>query len=68
MYYANELRRLHQEIAREKRGKLTQGVLLLHDNSPAHLSQVAMAAATESGFENLLNPPYSPDLALQALW
>jgi hypothetical protein len=23
-----------------------------------------MAAATECGFENLLHPPYSPDLAL----
>ena len=28
-YYAEELRRLHQEIVKKRRGKLTQGVLLL---------------------------------------
>jgi hypothetical protein len=27
-YYADELRRLHQDIARKRRGKLTQGFLL----------------------------------------
>ena len=46
-YYAPELRRLRQEIARKRRGKLTQGVLLLQDNTPAYMSQVAMTDATE---------------------
>ena len=27
------------------------------------MSQVDMTAATEYGFENLLHPPYSPDIA-----
>jgi transposase len=62
-YYAYELRRLRQEIARKRRFKLTQGVLLLRDNAQAHTSQVAMAAATYCGFEILPHPPYSPDLA-----
>ena len=62
-YYAAELRRLRQEIARKRRGKLTRGVLLLQDNAPAHTSQVAMTAATECGFEVLPHPPYSPDMA-----
>jgi hypothetical protein len=35
-YYADELGRLRQEIARKRRGKLTQCVLLLQDNAPAH--------------------------------
>jgi hypothetical protein len=61
--YANELRRLRQEIARKRRGKLTQGVLLLHDNAPADTSSVAIAAATDCGFELLLHPQYSPDFA-----
>ena len=43
-YYAAELRRLRQEIAR---GKLTRSVLLLQDNAHAHMSQVAMNAVTE---------------------
>ena len=33
-YYAAELRRFCQEIARKRRGKLTRGVLLLQDNAP----------------------------------
>ena len=59
-YYAAELRRLRQEIARKRRGKLTCGVLLLQDNAPAHTSQVAMTAATECGFEDLPHPYNSP--------
>ena len=61
--YAGKLRRLHQEIARKRRGKLTRSVLLFYDNAPAHTSQVAMTAETEYGFEILPHPPYSPDMA-----
>ena len=38
-----------------------QGVLLLQNNAPAYISQVAMAAATKCS--KLSHPPYSPDLA-----
>ena len=62
-YYAAELRRLRQEIARKTRGKLTPGVLLLQGNAPAHTSQVAMTAATECGFEVFPHPPYSPNMS-----
>jgi hypothetical protein len=48
--YADELGRLRQEIARKRRGNLTQGVLLLHDSAPADTSQVAIAAETDCGF------------------
>ena len=57
-YYAAELRRLRQEIARKRRGKLTRCVLLLQDNAPAHTSQVAMAVATECGFEVFPHFPF----------
>jgi hypothetical protein len=63
-YYADVMRSLRQEIARKRRGKLTQGVLL-HDDASAHTSQVAMAAATDCGFEILPHPQYSLDLAPQ---
>ena len=43
--------------------KTNSGVLLLHDNTPAHTSQVAMTAVTECGFEIILHPQYSPDMA-----
>ena len=62
-YYAGVLRRLRQEIARKRRGKLTRGVLLLQDIAPAHTSQVTMTAATERGFKILPHPPYSHDMA-----
>ena len=52
-YYVGESRQLGQEIARKRQEKLTRGVLLLQDNAPAHMSQVAMTAATECGFEIL---------------
>ena len=36
-YYAGEMRRIHQEFARKRRGKLYRGVLLLQDNAlPTH--------------------------------
>ena len=62
-FYAEELKRLHQEIVMRRKGKLTRCVLLLRDNAAAHTSQVAMAAATEYGFEVLPHLPYSSDLA-----
>ena len=42
---------------------MTRGVLLLQDNAPVHMSQVAMTAATEGGFEVHPQLPYSPDMA-----
>ena len=62
-YYAEELKRLRQEIVKKRKGKLTRGVLLLQDNAPANISQVAMAAASKCGFEVLPDSSYSPDLA-----
>ena len=46
-YYGGELRRLRQEIARKRRGKLTRGALRLQYNAPVNTLQVAMTAATE---------------------
>lgn len=62
-YYAALLERLRDAVREKRRGKLTQGVLLLHDNAPVHKAQVAMAAVQRMGFEILEHPPYSPDLA-----
>ena len=56
-YYAGKIRRLRQEFARKRGGKLNQGVLLLRDNTAAHTSPVSMTQATECGFEILSHPP-----------
>ena len=63
VYYAEQIRKLRSAIKEKRRGKLSHGVLLHHDNAPAHTSAVAMATIRECGFELLSQPPYSPDLA-----
>ena len=62
-YYAEELRQLHQDFVKKRRGNLTPGVPLLQDNAPACTSQVAMAATTKCSIKILPYPPHSPDLA-----
>ena len=63
IYYAELLRKPRAAIKNKRCGKLHQGVLLYHDNAPAHTSAVAMAAIREGGFELLNHPSYSTDLA-----
>ena len=43
VYYAEELKRLRQDIVKKRRGKLALGVLLFQDNVPAHTSEVILA-------------------------
>lgn len=62
-YYGELLRNLRQAVKEKRRGMLTRGPLLLHDNAPAHMSRVAQAVVKDIGFEQLSHPPYSPDLA-----
>ena len=52
-YYVDELRKLSEALKNQHRGKLRRGVLLLHDNAPAHTSTVATSAAAECGNELL---------------
>jgi len=63
VYYAELIHKLRSAIKEKRRGKLSDGVLLHHDNAPAHTSAVAVATVRECGFELLSHPPYSPDLA-----
>ena len=58
-----QLERLKDALKKKRRGKLSAGVLLLQDNAPPHTSAIAVAMATQCGFELLPHPPYSPDLA-----
>ena len=52
-----------KDILKEKRcGKVTKGVLFLHDNVPAHRALATQKKLTYLGFQCLDHPPYSPDL------
>jgi len=53
-----------KDILKEKRrGKVTKGVLFLHDNAPAHRALASHKKLAYQGFQCLDHPPYSPDLA-----
>ena len=44
-------------------GKVTKGVLLSHDNAPAHRALATQNKLAYLGFQYLDHPPYSADLA-----
>ena len=62
-YYASLLHQHREAIKEKRRGKLSRGVLLLHDNAPVHKATVSIAAVHDCGFTLVSHPPYSPDLA-----
>lgn len=63
-YYANILaNELHQEIKRQRRGLVSAGVILHHDNAPAHTSHLVSFTIHNLQYELLRHPAYSPDLA-----
>ena len=62
------MKKLRQPIKQERRGTLTRGVLLQHDNVKPHVSSKTVAPIRELGFECLHHPPYIPDLAPSNYW
>lgn len=62
-YYADLIRKLRASVKEKRRGKLSRGVLMLHDNAPVHKAHLVQAAIQECGFQEISHPPYSPDLA-----
>jgi len=62
-YYLSLLVQL-KDILKEKRsGKVTKGVLFLHDNAPAHRALPIQKKLAYLGFQCVDHPTYSPNLA-----
>ncbi|KAJ4442943.1 hypothetical protein ANN_04541 [Periplaneta americana] len=61
--YCETLRKLRRAIQNKRRGLLTAGVVLLHDNARPHTARRTAAVLAEFGWELFDHPPYSPDLA-----
>ena len=59
-YYSSLLVQLKDILKKKCCGKVTKGVLFLHDNPWAHW---ALATQKKLGFHCVDHPPYSPDLA-----
>ena len=52
-----------KDILKEKRrGKVTKGILFLHDNAPAHRALATQKKLAYLGFQCLDHRPYSPDV------
>jgi len=50
-------------LKEKRRGKVTKGVLFLHDNAPAHRTLATRKKLAYLGFQCLDHPPSSPDVA-----
>jgi len=62
-YYSSLLVQLKGILKEKRHGKVTKGVLFLHDNAPAHRALATQKKLAYLGFQCLDHPPYSPDLA-----
>jgi len=62
-YYSSLVVQLKVILKENHRGKITKGVLFLHDIAPAHRTLVTQKKLAYLGFQCLDHPPYSPDLA-----
>ena len=63
LYYAFIIERLHYAILKKRVGKVSDGVLLLHDNATVHKNNTVHVAIRKGGFVELDHPAYSPDIA-----
>ena len=62
-FYPPIIERLRSVIVEKRRGKVSHGVLLLHDNAPIDKCKIVEAAIRQVGFIELNHSGYSPDIA-----
>jgi len=62
-YYSSLLVQLKDILKEKRHGKVTRGVLFLHDNAPTHQALATQKKLAHLGFQCVAHPPYSPDLA-----
>lgn len=55
--------KLKPEIRSKRRGQLSKGIVLLHDNARPHTAAHTVETLQKLKFEALAHPPCSPDLA-----
>jgi len=62
-YYSSLLVQLKDILTEKRRGKITKGVLFLHDNAPAHQALATQKKLAYLDFQCFDHPPYSLYLA-----
>ncbi|GFX48094.1 mariner Mos1 transposase [Trichonephila clavipes] len=61
--YCRMLKKLKRAIQNKRRGLLSSGVVLLHDNSHPHTAVKTREVLLRFKWDVFQHPPYSPDLA-----
>jgi Transposase. len=61
--YCETLKKLRCAIQNKRRGMLSNGIVLLHDNIHSHAANGTQDLITSFGWEQFDHLPYSPDLA-----
>lgn len=62
--YVEQLVRVHESLVKKHPALVNRkGIILLHDNARPHVAKLSRERIKEFGWEVLLHPPYSPDLA-----
>jgi len=67
-YFCQLLEHLRSAIKEKRWGRLSQGVMILMDNAPAHTAAITQEKMKDLGFSALPHPAYSPDLAPSDYW
>ena len=65
-YYLSLQVQLKDNLKEKRRGKVTKGVLFLHDNTPVLRALATQKKLAYLSFQCLHHPPYSPNLAPSA--
>ncbi|GBO16096.1 hypothetical protein AVEN_260423-1 [Araneus ventricosus] len=61
--YCRTLKKLKKDIQNKRRGLLSSGVMLLHDNARPHIAVRSGEVLRKFKWDVFQHPPYSPDLA-----
>ncbi|GBO18456.1 Histone-lysine N-methyltransferase SETMAR [Araneus ventricosus] len=61
--YCRTLKKLKKAIQNKRRGLLSSGVVLLHDNARPHIAVRSGEVLRKFKWDVFQHPPYSPDLA-----
>ncbi|CAK9818349.1 Histone-lysine N-methyltransferase SETMAR [Anthophora quadrimaculata] len=61
--YSETLKKLRRAIQNRRRGMLSKGVSILHDNARPYVARTTVDLLQQSGWDIITHPPYSPDLA-----
>jgi hypothetical protein len=63
-YYSNLLfNEVHAAFYKKRPGKLSKGIILVHDNACPHMENLTTVTLAKWGWEILNHPPYSMDSA-----